>query len=569
MLTTSLDKNYSNPTKDIPELDKPLVNNERVPLKNPKKKFPIKYFLGGVVFIFLLFAIGVGYFLTQTSQDVRQQASQVYSPLSISSTAIDPAVRSRNCKSIQKNNTEYAAQSGTYKIYPNGNALTVYCDMTTDGGGWTMVARGFQNQNEDLKRSDSVKGNLPTESGILSTGLMRDISGAAEEVEFMLDYVIRNNPPDGPLNSGKFKWIAKTDVAMTAGEAWAESGRNLTCIADGSTATTYGLDGIYGPRPDSLHWNRPGGLAAFSINTGGIPIGVSGSHGGITFGAPYYWPTAGCPAHSIPGGGGIPVEEGKLYVRGTDAPNQCNDGIDNDGDGKIDCTVGAQDPGCYPDGNGGGGACDPNDDDETNAPNQCNDGIDNDGDGKIDCTVGAQDPGCYPDGNGGGGACDPNDDDETNAPNQCNDGIDNDGDGKIDCTVGAQDPGCYPDGNGGGGACDPNDDDESNLIVLSVSPTPTIAPTVAPTVAVGCNEKCSTNSDCADTNAICYNQVCRLSTNPTSTTCQEAVKTQPTGDYYQQPELPETLPESGSEDILNWLKVGLGTLGLGLVFLLL
>lgn len=52
---------------------------------------------------------------------------------------------------------------------------------------------------------------------------------------------------------------------------------------------------------------------------------------------------------------------------------QCNDKIDNDGDGTIDCgitdkngnTVPA-DPGCFPNGNGGGGACDVNDDDETN-----------------------------------------------------------------------------------------------------------------------------------------------------------------------------------------------------------
>ncbi len=44
---------------------------------------------------------------------------------------------------------------------------------------------------------------------------------------------------------------------------------------------------------------------------------------------------------------------------------ECSDGIDNDSDGKIDCQPGNEDPGCYPDGNGGGGSCNPNDDDET------------------------------------------------------------------------------------------------------------------------------------------------------------------------------------------------------------
>ncbi len=54
---------------------------------------------------------------------------------------------------------------------------------------------------------------------------------------------------------------------------------------------------------------------------------------------------------------------------------QCSDGIDNDGDGKID---------------GFDGSCSsPSDDDEANPP-QCSDTQDNDGDGRIDLA----DPGC-------------------------------------------------------------------------------------------------------------------------------------------------------------------------------
>ncbi len=53
-----------------------------------------------------------------------------------------------------------------------------------------------------------------------------------------------------------------------------------------------------------------------------------------------------------------------------DALPQCSDGIDNDGDGFIDCTPGAEDPGCYPDGNGHG-ICNPDDDDETDIPSLC------------------------------------------------------------------------------------------------------------------------------------------------------------------------------------------------------
>lgn len=88
--------------------------------------------------------------------------------------------------------------------------------------------------------------------------------------------------------------------------------------------------------------------------------------------------------------------------------DQCKDGIDNDGDGFID----------FPDDCG----CE-SESDISEAPNpvtQCSDGIDNDGDGFTD----------YPDDCGCSNSCD-----STEAPNpvrQCNDGIDNDGDGLID-----------------------------------------------------------------------------------------------------------------------------------------
>ncbi|MDB4934591.1 MAG: Tryptophan synthase alpha chain [Labilithrix sp.] len=97
-------------------------------------------------------------------------------------------------------------------------------------------------------------------------------------------------------------------------------------------------------------------------------------------------------------------------VVGVSGTAACSDGIDNDGDGKID----SADPGCT------SGA----DTDETDVP-QCSDGIDNDGDGKIDYP---NDPGCssYLDAT------------EIGNP-ACSDGVDNDGDGKVDFPA---DPGC-------------------------------------------------------------------------------------------------------------------------------
>ena len=99
---------------------------------------------------------------------------------------------------------------------------------------------------------------------------------------------------------------------------------------------------------------------------------------------------------------------------------QCNDGIDNDGDGKIDFP---DDPGCTS----------ATDDSEDSLPApQCSDGRDNDGDGKVDYP---DDPGCFA----------PQQDDETDdCPDgpgcpQCGDGKDNDGNGSKDYP---NDPGC-------------------------------------------------------------------------------------------------------------------------------
>lgn len=104
----------------------------------------------------------------------------------------------------------------------------------------------------------------------------------------------------------------------------------------------------------------------------------------------------------------------------------CENGVDDDGDGRVDFP---DDPGCE-------SADDPGELDPATA-RACSDGVDNDGDGRVDYDVRGDgvvgpedDPGC----------ASAADDDEINvtAP-ACTDGFDNDGDALTDYPA---DPGC-------------------------------------------------------------------------------------------------------------------------------
>lgn len=165
-------------------------------------------------------------------------------------------------------------------------------------------------------------------------------------------------------------------------------------------------------------------------------------------------PGGGAPCSTgLPGicdNGTTTCSGGSIMCQQTTLPQveTCNDGLDNDCDGLVDCT----DPDCFLD-----PAC--------VGVENCGNGIDDDGDTLVDCA----DPDCFLDPlcTGGVEDCTNGIDDDgdflvdcadpdcsfdpacTSGPEDCSDGVDNDGDGLVDCA----DPDCQALSCGAGCIC--------------------------------------------------------------------------------------------------------------------
>jgi hypothetical protein len=168
---------------------------------------------------------------------------------------------------------------GTYAIEVAGSPLTVYCDMTTDGGGWTQlydqdIAQGY------LPTTDWATGvnqGAPDSGQYSILNLIDDFEGALPGFEFFIDW-----PNDG---SGFVRWEQSenpfdgrgmvTNIVQSPTNQAALPGCtdiDFGGLGPGNGAST--LDGSPGP---CWFW----AVGTSKVRYGGIPAYDSSDAGGL------------------------------------------------------------------------------------------------------------------------------------------------------------------------------------------------------------------------------------------------------------------------------------------------
>ncbi len=181
--------------------------------------------------------------------------------------------RPKNCMDILLSG--HSKGSGSYTIYPEGTAVTVDCDMVTQGGGWTKVWHGYPSHArynnttlETYSRSNSIAFNQMRMEGVNTGVNIVDTTWKTAYLDKTIPLYFQQviAAADATQPQVKFADLSGAETVGLVGQYFMKGYGNswrvfYTCInVDPTTADRLYIGGSYSPKCPSINTFVPSSI---------------------------------------------------------------------------------------------------------------------------------------------------------------------------------------------------------------------------------------------------------------------------------------------------------------------